>query len=47
MQGNIWRSVLDYARIKWVKALKESKKESSYDGALDKFDMMWRSNQLI
>lgn len=31
------KSLLDYARIAWEKALKDSKKESTYDGVFAKF----------
>lgn len=40
MQGNISQSLLNYARIAWGKALKDSKKESTFDDVLAKFDMV-------
>lgn len=34
MQGTIWQSHLDYARIGWEKALKDSKKKFTYGDML-------------
>lgn len=39
--------MLNYARIAWDKALKESKKESTYDNVLAKFDMVCGGNEII
>lgn len=37
----------NYARIAWEKALKDSKREATYDHVLAKFDVVWSGNGLI
>lgn len=41
MQGTIGQRLVDYARIAWDIAFKESKKATTFDNMLAKFDMMW------
>lgn len=43
----IWQGPLDYARIAWEKALKDSTREAIYDDALAKFDATWGGISLL
>ena len=41
MQGNMWQSLVDYARIDRDTVFKEVKKATTYDNMLAKFEMTW------
>ena len=41
MQGNMWQSLVDYARMDRDTVFKEVKKATTYDNMLAKFEMTW------
>ena len=47
MQGTIWQSLLDYARIAWDTMRKEFKQATTYDIVLVTFNMVWGGNDVI
>ena len=42
-----WQGLLDYARIAWEKTLNDSKRETTSDDVIAKFDAIWGGNDLL
>lgn len=41
MQQTIWQSILEYSRIDWDVAHKDTEKATIYDDPIGKYDKVW------
>ena len=47
MQQSIWQSILEYARIDWDVARKDTEKATIYDDPIGKYDKVWGRKELF